>query len=139
MHSSVFLCCLSPTTAVCVETHTIVSTAFNLVAQLVVHMARTSNAASAHWLSASMCCLCTSSLICISTPFGLPVSHPLLSVHADLKHGLAVCVQSEHAPTDTAPVSVHFCFLFGTPLHHLVQASVSRRGVHHALAARPGL
>ena len=52
MHSSVFLCCLSPTTAVCVETHTIVSTAFNLVAQLVVHMARTSNDASANWLSA---------------------------------------------------------------------------------------
>ena len=63
-----------------------VSTASGLVAQLVLHIARQ---------SASMCCLYTSSLICISTAFGLPVSHPHLSVHADLKQGLAACVQSE--------------------------------------------
>ena len=81
----------------------------------------------------------TSSLICISTASRLPVSHPLLSVHVDLKQGLAACVQSEHTPTDTAPVPVHFRFLFGTPLHHPVQASVNRRVVHHAFAARLGL
>ena len=72
-----------------------------------------------------MCCLYTSSLICILTACGFPVLHPLLSVHVDLKQGLAACVQSEHTPTDTAPVSVHFRFLFGTPLHHPVQAVVS--------------
>ena len=33
----------------------------------------------------------------------------------DLKQRLAACVQSEHTPTDTAPVPVHFRFLFGTP------------------------
>ena len=77
-------------------------------------------------------------LICISTAFGLRMSHPLLSVHVDLKQRLAACVQLEHTPTDTAPVSVHFRFLFGTPLHHPVEASVSRRVVHHAFAARLG-
>ena len=76
---------------------------------------------------------------CISTAFGLPVSHPLLSFQVDLKPGLAACVQSEHTPTDTAPVPVNFRFLFGTPSHHPVEASVSRRVVHHAFAARPGL
>ena len=65
-----------------------------------------------------MCCLYTSSLTCISTAFGLP------------------SVQSEHAPTDTAPVPVHFRFLFRTPLHRPVQAAVSRRVVHHAFAVR---
>ena len=65
------------------------------------------------------------------------MSHPLLSVHGDLKQGLAACVQSKHIPTYTAPVSVHFRLLFGTPLHHPAQASVSRRVVHHAFAARP--
>ena len=67
------------------------------------------------------------------------VSHPLLSVHVDLKQGLAACVQSEHTPNNTALVPVHFTFLFGTPLHHPIQASVSQRVVHHAFAARPGL
>ena len=75
-----------------------------------------------------MCCLCTSSPICTSTAFGLPVSHPLPSVYVDLKQRLAA-----------SAVPVHFRFLFGTPLHHTVQASVSRRVVHHAFAARPGL
>ena len=71
----------------------------------------------------AMCCLYTSSLVCITTAFGLPVSHPFLSVHADLKQRLAACVQSEHTPTDTAPVPVHFRFLFGTPLHNPAQTS----------------
>ena len=56
-----------------------------------------------------------------------------------VKQGFAACVQSEHTPTDTAPVPVHFRFLFETPLHHTVQVPVSQRVVHRAFAARPGL
>ena len=120
------------------RTHTVVSTASCRVAQLVLTLRNNRMLPGALTVRVNVLSVHLKSDLYLDGIWLACVASPSVRSRR-LETGLAACVQSEHTPTDTAPVSVHFRFLFGTPLHHPVQAAISRRVVHHAFADRPGL